>query len=248
MSYLYKGNYKQQNEMGGTKMKKREITKIVHSLMVAGLAACLLAGCGNAKTESSSVTAVEETTDAEAATESEAAENEAAEEQSDASAEASNEENSSTETTDTDTTDSSDEAEEAESDTTAEATDTASSDPGEVTYITDFTSIDDYMGSLDSEKPAIVIYNQQEGYLINMQEGQHYQLKAEDKILFNFENGIGYGLDFEIGNTFEPRNGYVVYLADYSKISEDKKFFLDKKLEDGSIVGVSCYLAPPVEQ
>ncbi len=223
-------------------MKKREITKIVHSLMVAGLAACLLAGCGNAKTESSSVTAVEETTDAEAATESEAAENEAAEEQSDANAEASNEENSSTESTD-----SSDGAKEAESDTTTEAADTAS-DPGEVTYITDFTSIDDYMGSLDSEKPAIVIYNQQEGYLINMQEGQHYQLKAEDKILFNFENGIGYGLDFEIGNTFEPRNGYVVYLADYSKISEDKKFFLDKKLEDGSIVGVSCYLAPPVEQ
>lgn len=221
-------------------MKKREITKIVHSLMVAGLAACLLAGCGNAKTESSSVTAVEETTDAEAATESEAAENEAAEEQSDASTETLAEENSSTETTDTDTTDSSDEAEETESDTV--------SDPGEVTYITDFTSIDDYMGSLDSEKPAIVIYNQQEGYLINMQEGQHYQLKAEDKILFNFESSVGYGYDHDLGSSFEPRNGYVVYLADYSKISEDKDFYLRKKLEDGSIVGVSCYLAPPVEQ
>ena len=228
-------------------MKKREITKIVHSLMVAGMAACLLAGCGNAKTESSSDTAVEETTDAEAATGSEAAENEAAEEQSDANAEALAEENSSTETTDTDTTDSSDEAEEAESDTTAEATDTAS-DPGEVTYVTDFTSIDDYMGSLDSEKPAIVIYNQQEGYLINMQEGQHYQLKAEDKILFNFESSVGYGYDHDLGSSFEPRNGYVVYLADYSKISEDKDFYLRKKLEDGSIVGVSCYLAPPVEQ
>lgn len=195
-------------------MKKREITKIVHSLMVAGLAACLLAGCGNAKTESSSDTAVEETIDAETATESEAAENEAAE---------------------------------AESDTTAEATDTAS-DPGEVTYVTDFTSIDDYMGSLGSEKPAIVIYNQQEGYLINMQEGQHYQLKAEDKILFNFESSVGYGYDHDLGSSFEPRNGYVVYLADYSKISEDKDFYLRKKLEDGSIVGVSCYLAPPVEQ
>ena len=228
-------------------MKKREITKIVHSLMVAGLAACLLAGCGNAKTESSSDTAVEETTDAEAATESEAAEIEATEEQSDANAEASNEENSSTETTDTDTTNSSDEAGKAEPDTAAEAADTAS-DPGEVTYITDFTSIDDYMGSLDSEKPAIVIYNQQEGYLINMQEGQHYQLKAEDKILFNFESGIGYGFDFEIGNTIEPRFGYSVFTGDYTKISEDKKFFLKKKLEDGSIIEIGCYLAPPVEQ
>lgn len=229
-------------------MKKREITKIVHSLMVAGLAACLLAGCGNAKTESSSDTAVEETIDAETATESEAAENEAAEEQSDANAEALAEENSSTETTDTDTTDSSDEAEEAESDTTAEATDTAS-DPGEVTYVTDFTSIDDYMGGFDmSTSPVIVIYNEQEGYLINMQEGQHYQLKAEDKILFNFESSVGYGYDHDLGSSFEPRNGYVVYLADYSKISEDKDFYLRKKLEDGSIVGVSCYLAPPVEQ
>ena len=228
-------------------MKKREITKIIKSAAVVSLSACLLVGCGNAKPESSSDTAVEETTDAEAATESEAAENEAAEEQSDANAEALAEENSSTETTDTDTTDSSDEAEEAESDTTAEATDTAS-DPGEVTYVTDFTSIDDYMGSLDSEKPAIVIYNQQEGYLINMQEGQHYQLKAEDKILFNFEDGIGYGFDLEIGNTIEPRFGYSVFTGDYSKISEDKKFFLKKKLEDGGIIEIGCYLAPPVEQ
>ena len=228
-------------------MKKREITKIIKSAAVVSLSACLLVGCGNAKPESSSDTAVEETTDAEAATESEAAENEAAEEQSDANAEALAEENSSSETTDTDTTDSSDEAEETESDTTAEATDTAS-DPGEVTYVTDFTSIDDYMGSLGSEKPAIVIYNQQEGYLINMQEGQHYQLKAEDKILFNFESSVGYGYDHDLGSSFEPRNGYVVYLADYSKISEDKDFYLRKKLEDGSIVGVSCYLAPPVEQ
>ena len=228
-------------------MKKREITKIIKSAAVVSLSACLLVGCGNAKTESSSDTAVEETTDAEAATESEAAENKAAEEQSDANAEALAEENSSTETTDTDTTDSSDEEEESESDTTADATDTAS-DRGEVTYVTDFTSIDDYMGSLDSEKPAIVIYNQQEGYLINMQEGQHYQLKAEDKILFNFESSVGYGYDHDLGSSFEPRNGYVVYLADYSKISEDKDFYLRKKLEDGSIVGVSCYLAPPVEQ
>lgn len=228
-------------------MKKREITKIIKSAAVVSLSACLLVGCGNAKPESSSDTAVEGTTDAEAATGSEAAENEAVEEQSDANAEALAEENSSTETTDTDTTDSSDEAEEAESDTTAEATDTAS-DPGEVTYVTDFTSIDDYMGSLDSEKPAIVIYNQQEGYLINMQEGQHYQLKAEDKILFNFEDGIGYGFDFEIGNTIEPRFGYSVFTGDYSKISEDKKFFLKKKLEDGSIIEIGCYLAPPVEQ
>ena len=237
--------------MGGTKMKKREITKIVHSLMVAGLAACLLAGCGNAKTESSSDTAVEETTDAEAATESGAAENEAAEEQSDASAEASNEENSSTETTDTNTTDSSDEAEETESDTTAEATDTAS-DPGEVTYITDFTSIDDYMGSLDSEKPAIVIYNQQEGYLINMQEGQHYQLDSNDVILRNIKKtdpyyDITFRVDLGMGDIVYPQ--YKQFIPDYSKWVKEEEFYFEIYDKEGNeLGGVTCYLTPPSEQ
>lgn len=230
-------------------MKKREITKIVHSLMVAGLAACLLAGCGNAKTESSSDTAVEETIDAETATESEAAENEAAEEQSDANAEALAEENSSTETTDTDTTDSSDEAEEAESDTTAEATDTAS-DPGEVTYVTDFTSIDDYMGSLGSEKPAIVIYNQQEGYLINMQEGQHYQLDSNDVILCNIKKtdnesdyDIAFRVDLETEEVVFPN--YHMVIPDYTKWTQEEEFYnivYDK--EGNELGGVTCYLTP----
>lgn len=228
-------------------MKKREITKIVHSLMVAGLAACLLAGCGNAKTESSSDTAVEETTDAEAATESEAAENEAAEEQSDASAEASNEENSSTETTDTDTTDSSDEAEETESDTTTEATDTAS-DPGEVTYVTvtDFTSFEQYMDSLDPEKPAIVIYNNEEGYMVNMQEGQHYQMKKSDELFFNFQDAIGYGMNLELVNGgYQPvDHNYTIANLHLDKFTDDQEFYVI----DPNDNKITCYLTPPSEQ
>lgn len=228
-------------------MKKREITKIVHSLMVAGLAACLLAGCGNAKTESSSDTAVEETTDAEAATESEAAENEAAEEQSDANAEALAEENSSTETTDTDTTDSSDEAEEAESDTTAEATDTAS-DPGEVTYVTvtDFTSFEQYMDSLDPEKPAIVIYNNEEGYMVNMQEGQHYQMKKSDELFFNFQDAIGYGMNLElVDGGYQPvDHNYTKANLHLDKFTDDQEFYVIDP-DDNKI---TCYLTPPSEQ
>lgn len=224
-------------------MKKREITKIVHSLMVEGLAACLLAGCGNAKTESSSVTAVEETTDAEAATESEAAENEAAEEQSDANAEASNEENSSTETTD-----SSDGAKEAESDTTTEVTDTASSDPGEVTYVTvtDFTSFEQYMDSLDPEKPAIVIYNNEEGYMVNMQEGQHYQMKKSDELFFNFQDAIGYGMNLELVNGgYQPvDHNYTIANLHLDKFTDDQEFYVI----DPNDNKITCYLTPPSEQ
>lgn len=228
-------------------MKKREITKIVHSLMVAGLAACLLAGCGNAKTEGSSDTAVEETTDAEAATESEAAENEAAEEQSNANAEALTEENSSTETTDTDTTDSSDEAEKAEPDTTAEAADTAS-DPGEVTYVTvtDFTSFEQYMDSLDPEKPAIVIYNNEEGYMVNMQEGQHYQMKKSDELFFNFQDAIGYGMNLElVDGGYQPvDHNYTKANLHLDKFTDDQEFYVIDP-DDNKI---TCYLTPPSEQ
>lgn len=231
-------------------MKKREITKIIKSAAVVSLSACLLVGCGNAKPESSSDTAVEETTDAEAATGSEAAENEAAEEQSDANAEALAEENSSTETTDTDTTDSSDEAEEAESDTTAEATDTAS-DPGEVTYVTDFTSIDDYMGGFDmSTSPVIVIYNEQEGYLINMQEGQHYQLDSNDVILCNIKKtdnesdyDIAFRVDLETEEVVFPN--YHMVIPDYTKWTQEEEFYnivYDK--EGNELGGVTCYLTP----
>ena len=228
-------------------MKKREITKIVHSLMVAGLAACLLAGCGNAKTEGSSDIAVEETTDAEAATESEAVENEAAEEQNDANAETLAEENPSTETTDTDTTDSSDEAEKAEPDTTAEAADTAS-DPGEVTYVTvtDFTSFEQYMDSLDPEKPAIVIYNNEEGYMVNMQEGQHYQMKKSDELFFNFQDAIGYGMNLElVDGGYQPvDHNYTKANLHLDKFTDDQEFYVIDP-DDNKI---TCYLTPPSEQ
>lgn len=211
-------------------MKKNYKTKSMRLLVTLSLIACLLVGCGNSKAETQPEVATDETPTVEEATEE-------VKEEPTAEPETKEDEAVTEETTSEDET--------VAEETTAEETDSA--DPGEVTYITDFTSIDDYMASLDSESPAIVIYNEQEGYIINMQEGQHYQLKSDDKILFNFESGIGYGFDLEIGDTCEPRNGYSVFTGDYSKISESKEFFLKKKLDDGSIVGVNCYLAPPTE-
>lgn len=212
-------------------MKKNYKTKSMRLLVTLSLIACLLVGCGNSKAETQPEVATEETPTVEEATE-EVKEEPTAEPETKEEDEAVVEETTSEDETVTE-------------ETTEEETDSA--DPGEVTYITDFTSIDDYMASLDSESPAIIIYNEQEGYIINMQEGQHYQLKSDDKILFNFESGIGYGFDFDIGNTYEPRNGYAVFTGDYSKISESKEFFLKKKLDDGSIIGVTCYLTPPTE-
>lgn len=80
-----------------------------------------------------------------------------------------------------------------------------------------------------------------------MQEGQHYQLKAEDKILFNFEDGIGYGFDLRQEIQLN-RDLAIVCLQAITPRFQKTRNFPEKKLEDGSIIEIGCYLAPPVEQ
>lgn len=212
-------------------MKKREITKIIKSAAVVSLSACLLVGCGNAGTENGSEKVVEETSAVEAA------ENDAAEEQSD-TADSQTNEAASDEPTDKELDEAAGEEDGSASDTTA--------DPGEVTYVTDFTSIDDYMDGLGSEKPAIVIYNQQEGYLINMQEGQHYQMKKTDELFLNFQDAIGYGMNLElVDGGYQPvDHNYTIANLNLDKFTDNQEFYII----DPNDNKITCYLTPPSEQ
>lgn len=213
-------------------MKKYYKAKAMRLVVSLSLIVCLLAGCGSSKTETRPEAVTEET--AEEATEDvkeepvaepETKEEEAAVEESD-------------------------ENEAVSEESTAEESDTA--DPGEVTYITDFTSIDDYMESLDMNTlPAIVIYNEQEGYIINMQMDQHYQLKPDDQILYNIkenEDYIGMYLSAYLGDGVEVYPNYGKLMLNYTKWNgEEENYFY--KYEDGSEepIGVICYLTPPTE-
>lgn len=213
-------------------MKKYYKAKAMRLVVSLSLIVCLLAGCGSSKTETQPEAVTEET--AEEATEDvkeepvaepETKEEEAAVEESD-------------------------ENEAVSEESTAEESDTA--DPGEVTYITDFTSIDDYMESLDMNTlPAIVIYNEQEGYIINMQMDQHYQLKPDDQILYNIkenEDYIGMYLSAYLGDGVEVYPNYGKLMLNYTKWNgEEENYFY--KYEDGSEepIGVICYLTPPTE-
>lgn len=213
-------------------MKKYYKAKAMRLVVSLSLIVCLLAGCGNSGIETQPEAVTEET--AEEATEDvkeepvaepETKEEEAAVEESD-------------------------ENEAVSEESTAEESDTA--DPGKVTYITDFTSIDDYMESLDMNTlPAIVIYNEQEGYIINMQMDQHYQLKPDDQILYNIkenEDYIGMYLSAYLGDGVEVYPNYGKLMLNYTKWNgEEENYFY--KYEDGSEepIGVICYLTPPTE-
>ncbi len=215
-------------------MKKYYKEKAMRLVVSLSLIVCLLAGCGNSKTETSPEAATEETAVAEEATE--AVKEEPAAEPKIKEEKAVAEESDDNETV-------------SEEDTTEESD---SADPGEVTYITDFTSIDDYMESLDMNTlPAIVIYNEQEGYIINMQMDQHYQLKPDDQILYNIkenEDYIGMYLSAYLGDGVEVYPNYGKLMLNYTKWNgEEENYFY--KYEDGSEepIGVICYLTPPTE-
>ncbi len=215
-------------------MKKYYKEKAMRLVVSLSLIVCLLAGCGNSKTETSPEAATEETAVAEEATE-------AVKEEPAAEPEIKEEKAVAEESDDNETV--------SEEDTTEESD---SSDPGEVTYITDFTSIDDYMAGLDMNTlPAIVIYNEQEGYIINMQMNQHYQLKPDDQILYNKkenEDFIGMYLSAYLGDGVEVYPNYGKLMLNYTKWNgEEENYFY--KYEDGSEepIGVICYLTPPTE-
>ena len=212
-------------------MKKNYKTKSMRLLVTLSLIACLLVGCGNSKAETQPEIATEETT-------------EEVKEEPTAEPETKEDEAVAEETTSEDET--------VEEETTAEETDSAY--PGEVTYITDFTSIDDYMGSLDFEtSPSIVIYNETEGYIINMQEDQHYQLNVNDLLLVNIKKtddeskyDIAFRVDLETEEVVFPK--YHQVIPDYSKWTQEEEIYFEIYEKSGNkLGGVTCYLAPPTE-
>lgn len=112
------------------------------------------------------------------------------------------------------------------------------------TSIADYIAMTEYMKNLESSTPEIIIYNENEGYLIRMEEGQHYKLKETDKILFN--KGLdGYGFKIALGSQYSEYPEYVEYKADYSGWSGEEEFTLQNNATGEEL---ACYLTAPVKQ
>ena len=60
----------------------------------------------------------------------------------------------------------------------------ATDEPVEVIGIKEYADLTNYIATLDPDQPEIIIFNGVELYMIHMKEGQHYQLKADDEIIF----------------------------------------------------------------
>lgn len=131
----------------------------------------------------------------------------------------------------------------------SETEEVVAEDPGEVEYITDYLTLWEYTATLDPSELHILIYNEADRYIIDMKEGQRYQLKSEDKIYTMLENGniIGYGYNDDVvtgyrGEKDAPEQELII---DYSKMTENQEFFIKHRLDNGEIIQLTVYLDPP---
>lgn len=119
------------------------------------------------------------------------------------------------------------------------------------TTVSDIYAFLDYAESLD--EPALLIYNESEGYVINMGEGEYYQLKGNDRI-FEFWSNNG---AIEARSTLKPleetsmrKNLYEVIMTSGSNDSPQENnfvvFFTENEY-DGEYFILTYYLDAPAE-
>ncbi|MGN0132501.1 MAG: hypothetical protein ACI4AA_08670 [Lachnospiraceae bacterium] len=205
-------------------MKNRKVWKLILSVT---LAAFLLWGCGSAEGEPAEEAGAAEVTAEESVIEEEKTEKTEKEEESVEEEPAAEEESVADEETSND-------MPEAQVTTTVE----------------NFDGLVDYMVALDPETPHIVIYNEAEGYIIDMKEGEHYQLKKDDRIFLNVNSDYMKNVAYSMPDTsYQPISGSWEIIPDYSQFKVGELHYYDIYLSDNynEYVEISCYLDPPIE-
>lgn len=118
------------------------------------------------------------------------------------------------------------------------------------TTVADITEFAQYMASVDPTTPHIVIWNEAQGYVINMGEGEYYQLKADDKIFLNWNTNIkemSYSIPEE---SYESTAEAIEITPDYSKFDNPHECRYKVVLADdpsGERIKLTCYLDAPAE-
>ena len=118
------------------------------------------------------------------------------------------------------------------------------------TTVENFDGLVAYVQSLDPNTPHIVIYNEAEGYIIDMKEGEYYQLKKDDRIFLNVNSDYMKNAAYSIPEiSYQPIAGGWEIIPDYSKFETGESHYYDIYLSDNldEYIEISCYLDPPAE-
>ena len=128
------------------------------------------------------------------------------------------------------------------------------------TTVSDPNAFLDYTETL--KDPALLIYNENEGYVINMGEGEYYQLKKDDRIFeYDSERGVASSdtLEAGLGTNFAKADkmSYVFEMKpDYTKYDSPHKVLYKvwyvyeagrDHYDPEEIFRLTCYLDAPKE-
>lgn len=120
-----------------------------------------------------------------------------------------------------------------------------------VATVADIYAFLDYSETL--ENPAILVYNEKEGYIINMGEGEYYQLKSGDRIFeFWSDRVITARTNLHMLEETSMRGTLYESIIEYSESDELPLetvlvvFFTEDEYE-GEYFHLTCYLSPPTE-
>ena len=139
-------------------MKEKTVLRTILSLT---LAAFLLCGCGNSKNEAPVEEAPEVASEEEVTEEPEKEEIQEAQQPAEEETPA---------------------EEEVTEEPKEEETSTDMPEAQVTTTVADITEFAQYMANLDPKTPHVVIWNETEGYLIDIKNGEYYQMKTGDRI------------------------------------------------------------------
>ena len=117
--------------------------------------------------------------------------------------------------------------------------------------VTEITDVANYIEKLDPMLPHIIIWNEVEGYIVDIGEGECYHLKKEDNIYFIWDNEkvIGHATSIPQLSFENTELGYKP-IPDYSKFESPLKVWYGIQLKETNTKGfiyIHCYLYPPAE-
>ena len=107
-----------------------------------------------------------------------------------------------------------------------------------------------YALQLDSKTPHIIIFNEQEGYLIDMKEGEHYQLKSGDRIFETVTHDMDSVTSSLPIKEEKPVTGMYEKIPNYDEFESPQKALYKiwtRDDPDGEAKKITCYLYAPTE-
>ncbi len=115
--------------------------------------------------------------------------------------------------------------------------------------VSEITEVGNYILTLDPLAPHIMIWNEEEGYVVGIGAGETYQLKNNDKIylIMDPETVIGHASSIPELSYENTVLGYLC-IPDYSQFEKPQEVWYGIQLEGSNaedMIWMNCYLYPP---